>query len=603
MTENDVNVDQNTENKQEDKLSTSSSLLVRSTLRQRLVWTWAMPLFALAFILSLWSIVTPLHRQGIPTPLLGLPTNGVLSAVGAWLPNDLHLTANRHDSFISSNNLEFLLLIALACVIYGLCALFLYRRPALCTHKRTLLCICLGAIVVGLVFILTPAMPSHDVFVYAGYGRDIVAHQANPYFVPLSAFKTDPLIPFDDWKTAVSAYGPVWLIVCALFAQVLGTQVLAYIIGFRLLAFACHLLNIWLVHKTLRTLGRSQHIVMLGTLLYAWNPLALLESSLGGHNDIFLTTLILLGILLTVQGEQRSFTRLKDYLLPVVAFTVATLVKFTTGPIIIFFLILLAHKTFYRNQAVPNGSSGRRAFSFQWSFLRPVLKPVFLTGLVGSLLVLGIYAPFWIGHSLHDIVNSFAAPPSSRLSQNSILRAILEWIKIYGLSTPGSLTHKLLTVFSNHTVWNIIDIVAVGAGMIAGAFWLWSNPTTRTMVLATLATLGIFLVVTPWFFPWYVIELVGLFVVCIPIAHDRLGRAVVAFAVTFSITGFFPYLFSSRPPIGGWIGLRCLTTIGPPLLAFLIFLYFKVKKEDTLSIDNTPLENTELSAGIQTHLA
>src|SRR5947208_5375284 len=81
--------------------------------------------------------------------------------------------------------------------------------------------------------------------------------------------------------------------------------------------------------------------VTLGVLLYAWNPLALLESSFGGHNDVFLVTFILLGILLSVRAEQRSFTSPRSYLLPIVAFTLAALVKFTAAPLVAFFVVML----------------------------------------------------------------------------------------------------------------------------------------------------------------------------------------------------------------------------------------------------------------------
>src|SRR5205823_1249687 len=138
---------------------------------------------------------------------------------------------------------------------------------------------------------------SHDIFVYAGYGRVMVTYHANPFFVPPSAFPHDPIYPFDDWAHFTSAYGPVWLVICAISELFSGTHPLRYIIFFRVLGLAAHLVNILLVATILRKMERSPRTVTLGAQLYAWNPLAMLESSQSGHIDIFMITFILLGIL------------------------------------------------------------------------------------------------------------------------------------------------------------------------------------------------------------------------------------------------------------------------------------------------------------------
>ena len=86
--------------------------------------------------------------------------------------------------------------------------------------------------------------------------------------MPLSTVPHDPYVPLNYWAGAVSAYGPLWLGVCWLVGLLVGPQVAAYVLAFRLFALAVHLLNIWLVARTLRTLGASQRTITLGTLLY-----------------------------------------------------------------------------------------------------------------------------------------------------------------------------------------------------------------------------------------------------------------------------------------------------------------------------------------------
>jgi hypothetical protein len=92
-------------------------------------------------------------------------------------------------------------------------------------------------------------------------------------------------------------------------------------------------------------------------------------------------------------------------------------------------------------------------------------------------------------------------------------------------------------------------------------------------------------VVAPWFLTWYTSWPVALAVVCLPVMYDRKGRALLAFALVFSATGFFLYLYNGSPPGKGWNLFSCLITYAPPLLAFLIFFVWpfanRVRKYST----------------------
>ncbi len=528
-----------------------------------------------AFILCALCSITPLHRVAGTPFLLHLPTSRPLEIWGVWLPSDLHLVRDAQVSHISSNYIEFLLLMALAFGAYGLCALLIWRQSPQGNFSGTLRLIWLGAIATGLIFVLTPAMLSHDIFVYAGYGRILVAHHANPYFVPLKAFPQDPFMPLDDWKGATAAYGPLWLDISALGALLSGDDPLRYILAYRLFGLAAHLLNIWLIYTTLRMMKCSPRTVTLGVLLYAWNPLALLESSLGGHNDVFLVTFILLGILLSVRAEQRSFTSPRGYLLPIVAFTLAALVKFTAAPLVAFFVVMLIRHSLPPTEA----NKGERKIRgdpapplYHWGH---ALIRVFLAGLISAVIALAFYVPFWVGHSVRDILRSFTSPPSANAAYSSILSAIQ-----HSLPAHTSWAYLPLHLLSLHSVWNIINVATLLCALSIGAVCLWRTPTTHTLALTSLATLGALLVVTPWFFPWYVVWLVGLVPICLPFVYQRVSRGLLAFALTFSASALlFYFLNLSPPPIGGWSGLRCLSTIGPPLLAFFIFFFFKRRAE------------------------
>ena len=524
-----------------------------------------MIVYAHAFVTCFLVMLAPLSRIPGTSITSQMPLRKLVGWAGSWLPRDLHLDPNLQISQSGTNTVEFLLLIAVAFVIYGLCALFISLWAPENKHNRTLLLIWLSTLVAGLLLLLVPVSVSHDVFVYAGYGRLMMVYHANPYFVPPATFPHDPIYPLNGWTYSTSAYGPLWLLVCALSELFCGADPLRYVIFFCVLGLMLHLLNTLLVTTILRTMGRSQRTVVLGTILYAWNPLLLFESSNGGHNDIFMITFILLGILFAIRAEKRGFVHLRNYALPLVAFTLAALVKFTAAPLIVLFIITLI---FYRLRLASSPSGSFRESLYYRG--EPALRTALYASIISGVVVLLFYGPFFFGHSPHAIIYSFTSPPSSTGAHKSLLDGVLQWQARNHLP-PHTFMHALIYQLSNHKLWTAITILTLAATMIIGIAWLWKTPTTRTFVLASLTTLGAFLVVAPWFLTWYTSWPVALAVVCLPVMYERKGRALLAFALVFSATAFFLYLYNGSSPSKIWNLFSCLITYAPPLLAFLIF--------------------------------
>lgn len=529
--------------------------------------------------------VSPLLHMAGKTFLLRLPTNPFLLSWGTWLPYNLHLMQPQRASMIATNTFEFLTLITLSFGLYVLCASIIRRQPSHSSFTNVTRLIWLVAIIGGVIYILTPAMPSRDIFVYVGYGRTIALHHANPYFVAPAAFPKDPLTIYDDWQYATAAYGPLWLAICSVMAFVPGDSPLRYLLAFRLLSFASYLVNIWLVGLILKKMGRSSQTITLGTLLYAWNPLVIEESCLGGHNDTIMVTLLLLGIWFCLHAEQQHFKRPIRYLLPIIAFTLASLVKITALPFIALYLALLACRAmstgsipFLRLNRIPTPT------------IKAALQKVLLAGCVSGFIFAIFCAPYWLGHSVHDIIQSFSTPPSALLSENSIMRAVVEWVKVHGLPAKTSWAYTPLNFFNQRKVWDDISYAFMTCTVIIGAIWLWRVPTTRTLILAALLSLEVLLLVTPWFFPWYGIWLVSLATICLPTTLDRIGRALIASTLTFSVTAFVTYMAA----IGGWSGYNWLLLAGPPVLVFLFLLAWKHTTQLRFLADTDTIEKTDI---------
>jgi hypothetical protein len=525
-------------------------------------------LYAIAFLFCIIISITPLNRLGTLKEIQSWPGSTLFLALGSWLPVDLKLASIARDSQISTHLLWLLLFIALEFIIYALAAWCIRQQCDDYDNRRTLTIIWLGVLAAGLIFVFTPALLSRDLFVYAGYGRVLAHYHANPYFVTLSAYPRDTLVALDDWNTALCAYGPVWLLICALSSWLAGEHIVVYVFFYRMLGFAAHALNILLISRILLTMGKTPRTVALGSMLYAWNPLVLQESCLGGHNDTFMVTFLLIGLLYSVRAEQqKSFTALRAYLPSLTAFTLAVLIKFTSAPLLALFLVLLACK-FLQSKGRTRILSLKMVQQLEW---RALLQAICPACLVSMGIILAFYAPFWAGHSVHDILASFSSPPSARSAYGSILGALLNWEKAVGGRYTGWAA-PLLLLFSQHQTWQDISTGVAALLLLIGVVWLWCIPTTRTLALSALAVLGGVLIVTPWFFPWYVIWLVGLAVVCLPLADERVGRALLGFTLAFSASAHFIYIFRGYQPIGDWIGWIGFTTIGPPLIILLLLL-------------------------------
>ena len=531
-------------------------------------WFWVISLCIFAFVLCIAICVAPLQRMAGTSLLSQVPISNMLTRIGAWLPSDFHMLQDIQKSRVTTGNGEFLLLIALAYILYGLCAWIIWYKVAQ-EANYTFICFILvvGIGVTALIFIFTPALPSFDLFTYADYGRTILVHHSNPYFVPpLQSSWPDPLTQLDRWNAVINTYGPLWLYICSLFSLFLGDVPVHYIFAFRVFGLLTHGLNIVLIIAILRAMGQSQRTVALAILLYGCNPLVLLESCLDAHNDACMITFILLGIWLSLRAERKNFTRISGYAPPLLAFTMAILIKFTNAPLVILFIFLLMRRTLMETHEQPGVLRGRH-----------MLLHASIASVLCGLTVLLFYAPFWIGHSVSAIVRSFSLAPSSYFAENSIMRVFVEWVKLYGLPPHTSLLYRPVYSLSHRIMWDRINAILLIGTLSIGGVLLWCVPTTRSMVFAALIVFEGVLIVTPWFYPWYVLWIVALAAPLLTEHRSRKNKIAVLFAFVFSASAFFTYIMPYYlQSFDGWLGTRELLTDGPPVVVLFCFLVIYV---------------------------
>ena len=520
--------------------------------------------------------VAPLQHT-YPAPLaLTNPLSVLLATISNWFFDLFVLKQSAVVLWVS--NSEFFILIALFSLVYALVAWYVWRQAEKNTLTGFVRMICWGALLIGLIFVFTPAMPSKDLFVYADFGHIMAVYRANPYFVVPGQISHDPITAIDGWRSVFSAYGPLWMYICALISLLTGDGIVQSFFAYRLFGLLCHLISIFLVARSLQGAGRAPRVVALGTLLYGWNPLVLFESSMGGHNDIFMAMFLLLAIFLAYRAEKQGFTRPAHYLPPLVVLTLATLVKFTTLPLLAFFLVLLLRKTIEAQ-----GWKTTRVFPTIHGGTGSVL--VIGTGLVGVgvfvLLSLLFYLPLWWGHSVGEIVHSFGMPPSSIYAENSFMRAVVEWLKVYDQPSQNAWPYTFWQVMAQRAIWNMITEGALGLTCLYCMYRLWRAPRVVLMVMASLAAMGVLLVVTPWFFSWYVLWLVALAAVGVGGRSGRVGRALTVFALVFSVSAFFVYFNTDYLAVAGYqIAVRYAVMVLLPLVVAIGTLFFPVRKKN-----------------------
>ncbi|WP_287155045.1 polyprenol phosphomannose-dependent alpha 1,6 mannosyltransferase MptB [Candidatus Solincola tengchongensis] len=221
--------------------------------------------------------------------------------------------------------------------------------------------------VLNIILLIVPPLLSRDVFSYMFYGKIATAYGRNPYLVTPQRFSADPLFPLTSlyWKNTPVVYGPLFTLLSMLLMRLSGNQITLGVYLFKstaaLFNLACVLL-IWYI------LGKySPRRRAFGTMLYAWNPLLLIHSTGGAHNDVIMAALALAALALLMQGRRRF-----GFFLLCLSF----MIKYIT-------LILMAAYLVYLFRKREN--------------IRGWLRDVCVLALIFLAVFAAFYAPFWQG--------------------------------------------------------------------------------------------------------------------------------------------------------------------------------------------------------------
>jgi hypothetical protein len=134
------------------------------------------------------------------------------------------------------------------------------------------------------------------------YGEVAGRFGGSPYVQVPDDFPTLPVYLLINplWRDAPSVYGPAWIAISSVVGATWGSDVLAQVLAYRLIADAGHwatLAALWWALRRLRPGAEP-----LGLALYAWNPLVVFEFAANGHNDGLLILFLLLAMGCVARG-------------------------------------------------------------------------------------------------------------------------------------------------------------------------------------------------------------------------------------------------------------------------------------------------------------
>jgi alpha-1,6-mannosyltransferase len=183
----------------------------------------------------------------------------------------------------------------------------------------------------GITLLFLYPITAIDVYLYMVHAGIWINHGANPLIVSPSAFPEDPLTRFAAGMEGIATpYGPLWVMFSALPNVLAGDNLFINILLFKGLALLSFLGCAGLIWHILSKVSPGTRAA--GTLLFAWNPLALLLVVGNGHNDATMMLFVLTGVWLALSPWRVA---------SLAALVVAGLVKYTAFVLLPIALIVL----------------------------------------------------------------------------------------------------------------------------------------------------------------------------------------------------------------------------------------------------------------------
>ena len=307
--------------------------------------------------------------------------------------------------------------------------------------------------------LVAPPMFSRDVYSYAAQG-EMTAHHLSPYLYGPFTLGAGPFVnPVDPlWGNTPAPYGPLFLFLDGTIDRLARHNLLAVVVGLRLLEFLAVIALGWGVMLLAKGLRRDPSEAFVLAVL---NPLVLLTLVGGAHNDAIMTALLVIGVALALR-------RRLWWAIFFCASAAAIKAPAALG---------LAFIAWQWRGAVP--------WRERW---RPVVTSVVITAVViGGWTYVAGFGFGWVRNlTSNGSVRSWAAPATG------IGLSLHAWLKSAGIMT--NLTHDL----------TITRAIGLGIALLITAY-LFLRAEKRGWVRSLGVALLLIVILGPVVQPWYLV--------------------------------------------------------------------------------------------------
>jgi hypothetical protein len=181
--------------------------------------------------------------------------------------------------------------------------------------------IAVAAVILNVAFVLAPPLLSNDIFNYVDVARLFGRYHLDPYVFPPRAVRHDPVFVFVHWRRAVTDYGPLFTLGARPLGHLTVAQALwTFKVVAGLASLGCTGLVGWIADRRGRSAARA-------VAVFGLNPVVLVWTVGGAHNDLLMMLLVLGGTALLL--AERPLTA-------GVALVAATAIKLSGGLVIPF---------------------------------------------------------------------------------------------------------------------------------------------------------------------------------------------------------------------------------------------------------------------------
>lgn len=153
-------------------------------------------------------------------------------------------------------------------------------------------------VVLALIFALSYPFLSSDVFKYLFAAKELLVYHANPHVIAPQVFEGDTWLRFMRWIHTPSPYGPVMTVLAVPYYLLGFGKFVPALYLFKLDQIFWYLLSIWLIGK----IAPSRKVW--AQLVFALNPLILVEWLVNAHNDAPMIALLLLSLYLLTKSKR-----------------------------------------------------------------------------------------------------------------------------------------------------------------------------------------------------------------------------------------------------------------------------------------------------------